>query len=159
MNLHKMPAYNLSTLLLCSCLLVSIGGCAASEVAAESEIDSERNDWIEIKIDDYTVAVLVADDPAKQPDFNKYQESVALHFTLLCLVRPDDITEITTILSDKKGQLSDEIIRTCRNASLIDLADPDLRLIRAHMREFTEELIGPNRIRQYVFSGVSLEKY
>jgi hypothetical protein len=145
--------------LLSSLLLTMISGCGSSEASATNIWESDNNDWVEIKIERFTIAVLIADDPSQQPDLTKYQDTVALHFTLLCLVAPDDVNKVSVLLQDKKGQLSNEVIRTCRNTSLVDLADPEFRLVRAHLRDFTEDLVGPGLIKRYIFSGVTLERY
>lgn len=159
MNRITIHAGYLWGVLLCGLLLTINSGCGSSEASTTDIWASEQNDWVEIKIEKFTIAMLIADDPSQQPDFTKYQDSVALHFTLLCLVAPEDVNKASVLLQDKKGQLSNEVIKMCRNASLVDLADPEFRLVRAQLRDYTEELLGPGIIKGYIFSGATLERY
>lgn len=146
-------------------ILSALGGLAStgceSKVGAEEEIllPSERKDWVEIDLGQFTITVLIADDPSRQPDFEQYQESVALHYRLHCLVAKENEQRVQQYLEKNKGQICDEVIKTCRHANLVDLADPELQLIRSQLRDFTEEFVGRGMIKRFVFSEVSLERY
>lgn len=154
---------NLTTLL--AGLLLAVGGLAAvgcgSDVRAQDELllPSERKDWSELDLGRFTITVLIADDPTRQPDYEQYQESVALHYRLHCLVAKENEERLKAYMETHKGELSDEIIKTCRHANLIDLADPELQLIRSQLRDFTDEFIGRGMIKRFVFSEVVLERY
>ncbi|MBA2116335.1 hypothetical protein [Bremerella alba] len=138
----------------------AIYGCEKSASADEELLFSlEKRDWVEIDLGHYTISVLIADDPTRLPDFNTYQESVALHYQLHCLVAKEQEHRVRAYLEERKGELSDEIIRTCRHANLIDLADPELQLIRSQLRDYTEEAIGRSAIKRFVFSDVTLERF
>ncbi|MEW4455121.1 hypothetical protein AB1L30_20810 [Bremerella sp. JC817] len=135
-------------------------GCESSAAADEEMLFSlEKQDWVEIDLGHFTISVLIADDPTRQPDLNSYQESVSLNYQLHCLVGKRDETRVKAYLEERKGELSDEIIRTCRHANLVDLADPELQLIRSQLRDYTEEAIGPGTIKRFVFSDVALERF
>lgn len=139
---------------------IAIFGCEKSAAADEELLFSlEKRDWVEIDLGQFSITVLIADDPTRQPDFNSYQESVALNYQLHCLVAKEQEQRVRKYLEDCKGELSDEIIRTCRHANLIDLADPELQLIRSQLRDYTEETIGRGTIKRFVFSDVSLERF
>lgn len=139
---------------------IAIFGCEKSASADEELLLSlEKRDWVEIDLGRFTITVLIADDPNRHPDFNTYQESVALHYQLHCLVAKEQEQRVRTYLEDSKGELSDEIIRTCRHANLIDLADPELQLIRSQLRDYTEETMGRGLIKRFVFSDVTLERF
>ncbi|WP_146115505.1 MULTISPECIES: hypothetical protein [Pirellulaceae] len=146
-------------------LLILLGGLAAlgceKSASADEELlfSLEKRDWVEIDLGHFTITVLIADDPSRHPDFNTYQESVALHYQLHCLVAKEQEQRVKTYLEQRKGELSDEIIRTCRHANLIDLADPELQLIRSQLRDYTEETIGRGAIKRFVFSDVTLERF
>ncbi|TWT33123.1 hypothetical protein [Blastopirellula retiformator] len=155
-SLHK-----LLWLIGCLAALASAFGCdsdSSGDATFEPWIE-EKVSWVEIELGDFSITVLAADDPTRMPDLDEYQDSVAIHFNLHCLVEPDDEEKVTESLETKKGRLSDEVIRTCRNANLIDLADPELRLVRAQLRDFSDELIGPSLIKRFVFTNVALERY
>lgn len=139
---------------------LALAGCE-SKVDAEEDLllPSERKNWVEIDLGQFTITVLIADDPSRQPDFEQYQESVALHYRLHCLVAKENEEHVKRYLEENKGQISDEIIKTCRHANLVDLADPELQLIRSQLRDFTEEFVGRGMIKRFVFSEVSLERY
>ena len=135
-------------------------GCESSAAADEEMLFSlEKQDWVEIDLGHFTISVLIADDPTRQPDLNSYQESVSLNYQLHCLVGKRDETRVKAYLEERKGELSDEIIRTCRHANLVDLADPELQLIRSQLRDYTEEAIGPGTVKRFVFSDVALERF
>lgn len=139
---------------------IAIFGCEKAASADEELLFSlEKRDWVEIDLGHFTVTVLIADDPTRHPDFDSYQESVALHYQLHCLVAKEQEQRVMTYLDEQKGELSDEIIRTCRHANLIDLADPELQLIRSQLRDYTEETIGRGVIKRFVFSDVTLERF
>lgn len=139
---------------------IAMFGCEKSASADEELLLSlEKRDWVEIDLGHFTISVLIADDPTRHPDFNTYQESVALHYQLHCLVAKEQEQRVKTYLEQRKGELSDEIIRTCRHANLIDLADPELQLIRSQLRDYTEENIGRGAIKRFVFSDVALERF
>ncbi|QDU73938.1 hypothetical protein Pan97_09380 [Bremerella volcania] len=139
---------------------IAIFGCEKSASADEELLLSlEKRDWVEIDLGYFTITVLIADDPSRHPDFDTYQESVALHYQLHCLVAKEHEQRVRTYLEERKGELSDEIIRTCRHANLIDLADPELQLIRSQLRDYTEETIGRGAIKRFVFSDVTLERF
>jgi len=144
-------------------LLVSalvLPGCGSDdEVDPEKLYNLQRDDSVEIDLGEYTITVLIADDPTRLPDLTRYQESVALRFQLHCLVPAKHEARVRKVLEEKRGQISDEVIRTCRSANLVDLADPQLKLIRAQLRDFTEELIGRGLIKRFVFTDVVLERY
>ncbi len=145
-------------LILVGCL--GIFGCEQSASADEEMLFSlEKRDWVEIDLGHFTISVLIADDPTRHPDFSTYQESVALHYQLHCLVAKENEQRVQDYLEECKGELSDEIIRTCRHANLIDLADPELQLIRSQLRDYTEEKIGRGTIKRFVFSDVTLERF
>lgn len=145
-------------LILLGCLAVM--GCEKSASADEELLLSlEKRDWVEIDLGHFTISVLIADDPSRHPDFNTYQESVALHYQLHCLVAKEQEQRVKDYLEQCKGELSDEIIRTCRHANLIDLADPELQLIRSQLRDYTEDSIGRGAIKRFVFSDVTLERF
>lgn len=145
------------------CLAISalaICGCEQAASADEELLLSlEKRDWVEIDLGEFNVSVLVADDPTRQPDLTEYQESVALHYQLHCLVARENESKVQAFLEERKGEISDEIIRTCRHANLVDLADPELQLIRSQLRDFTEEFMGPGIIKRFVFSNVVLERF
>ncbi|RCS52691.1 hypothetical protein DTL42_07580 [Bremerella cremea] len=139
---------------------LALCGCEQSASADEELLLSlEKRDWVEIDLGDFNVSVLVADDPSRQPDLTEYQESVALHYQLHCLVAQENEEKVKAFLEERKGEISDEIIRTCRHANLIDLADPELQLIRSQLRDFTEEFMGQGVIKRFVFSNVVLERF
>lgn len=139
---------------------VAIFGCEKSASADEELLFSlEKRDWVEIDLGQFTISVLIADDPTRLPDLTTYQESVALHYQLHCLVAKENEQRVRDYLDERKGELSDEIIRTCRHANLIDLADPELQLIRSQLRDYTEESIGRGVIKRFVFSNVTLERF
>jgi len=140
-------------------MFVAAGCQQEAPIVDPSVIATENKDWVEIDLGKFTIAVLIADDPTQHPDYNLYQESVALHYHLHCLVAEEDEEEVREFLERKKGELSDEVIKTCRHANLIDLADPELQLIRAQLREFTEDFVGSGVIKRFVFSNVVLERY
>ncbi|PQO32960.1 hypothetical protein [Blastopirellula marina] len=151
---------NVGTGLLLALALVAMCGCERAASADEELLLSlEKRDWVEIDLGDFNVSVLVADDPTRQPDLTEYQESVALHYQLHCLVARENEAKVRAFLEERKGEISDEIIRTCRHANLIDLADPELQLIRSQLRDFTEEFMGPGIIKRFVFSNVVLERF
>lgn len=140
--------------------LVVLSGCGSDdEVDPEKLYNLQRDDSVEIDLGEYTITVLIADDPTRLPDLTRYQESVALRFQLHCLVAAKHEARVRKALEEKRGQISDEVIRTCRSANLVDLADPQLKLIRAQLRDFTEELIGRGLIKRFVFTDVVLERY
>lgn len=141
--------------------LASAFGCGSSESSKASFEPwiEEKVSWVEIELGEFSITVLAADDPTRMPDLDEYQNSVAIHFSLHCLVDPKDEAKVKELLESKKGRLSDEVIRTCRNANLIDLADPELRLVRAQLRDFSDQLLGTNLIKRFVFSNVTLERY
>ncbi|PQO35227.1 hypothetical protein [Blastopirellula marina] len=141
--------------------LATAFGCGSSDSSKTSFEPwiEEKVSWVEIELGDFSITVLAADDPTRMPDLDEYQNSVAIHFNLHCLVDPNDEAKVKELLETKKGRLSDEVIRTCRNANLIDLADPELRLVRAQLRDFSDQLIGPSLIKRFVFSNVTLERY
>jgi len=147
-----------STLVLLT--IVALSGCG-EEVVPEEELvlTSEKNDWVEIDLGTFTIAVLIADDPTRQPNYDTYQESVALHYQLHCLVAEGKEEQFREFLENKRGELSDEVIKTCRHANLIDLADPELQLIRSQLRDFSEEFVGRGVVKRFVFSNVVLERY
>ncbi|MEX1040987.1 MAG: hypothetical protein WDZ51_10170 [Pirellulaceae bacterium] len=135
-------------------------GCGSEEeLGPEKLYNLQRDDGVEIDLGEYTITVLIADDPTRLPDLTRYQESVALRFQLHCLVPAKHEARVRKILEEKRGRISDEVIRTCRSANLIDLADPQLKLIRAQLRDFTEELIGRGLIKRFVFTDIVLERY
>ncbi|MEW4564081.1 hypothetical protein AB1K70_16205 [Bremerella sp. JC770] len=139
---------------------ITLFGCEKSASADEELLFSlEKRDWVEIDLGHFTISVLIADDPSRHPDLNTYQESVALHYQLHCLVAREQEQRVKTYLEERKGELSDEIIRTCRHANLIDLADPELQLIRSQLRDYTEEAVGRGAIKRFVFSDVTLERF
>jgi len=146
-------------------LLILLGsalavGCEKPASADEEMLLSlEKRDWVEIDLGHFTITVLIADDPTRHPDLDSYQESVALHYQLHCLVGKEHEQRVKTYLEEREGELSDEIIRTCRHANLIDLADPELQLIRSQLRDYTEETIGRGVIKRFVFSDVTLERF
>ncbi|MFI4877089.1 MAG: hypothetical protein ACIALR_17175 [Blastopirellula sp. JB062] len=155
-SLHK-----LLWLLGCLAALASAFGCGSSEPdrqAFQPWIEEKVN-WVEIELGEFSITVLAADDPTRMPDLNEYQTSVAIHFHMHCLVDPDDKAKVVELLETRKGRLSDEVIRTCRNANLMDLADPELRLVRAQLRDYSDQLIGPSWIKRFVFTNVTLERY
>ena len=140
--------------------MLAMCGCEQSASADEELLLSlEKRDWVEINLGDFNVSVLIADDPSRQPDLTEYQESVALHYQLHCLVARENEAKVQAFLKERKGEISDEIIRTCRHANLVDLADPELQLIRSQLRDFTEEFMGPGIIKRFVFSNVVLERF
>ncbi|MBI1248791.1 hypothetical protein GC197_13235 [bacterium] len=135
-------------------------GCEQSASANEELLFSlEKHDWVEIDLGHFTISVLIADDPTRQPDLNSYQESVSLNYDLHCLVSKADEQRVKAYLEQRRGELSDEIIRTCRHANLIDLADPELQLIRSQLRDYSEEEVGRGVIKRFVFSNIALERY
>lgn len=140
--------------------LAALGGCGkAPPVDQDALVAVERDDLVEIEIGHFAITVLIADDPTRQPDLDKYQESVALHYDLHCLVAQEHEQQVRAFLEEKRGELSDEIIKTCRNANLIDLADPQLQLVRSQLGDFTEEFIGGGMIKRFVFTNVILERF
>ncbi|PQO46288.1 hypothetical protein [Blastopirellula marina] len=139
---------------------VALCGCENPASADEELILSlEKQDWAEIDLGEFNVSVLIADDPTRQPDLTEYQESVSLHYHLHCMVDEENEERVQEFLDQRKGEMSDEIIRTCRHASLVDLADPELQLIRSQLRDFTEEFMGQGIIKRFVFSDVVLERF
>lgn len=159
---HAIPRLDarLLTALLIVAGCVVLCGCEQPASADEELILSlEKRDWAEIDLGEFNVSVLIADDPTRQPDLTEYQESVALHYHLHCLVDEKDEDRVREFLEQRKGEMSDEIIRTCRHASLVDLADPELQLIRSQLRDFTEEFMGHGIIKRFVFSDVVLERF
>ncbi|MCC9607468.1 hypothetical protein LOC68_12620 [Blastopirellula sp. JC732] len=141
--------------------LASAFGCGSNKsqkTTFEPWIE-EKVSWVEIELGEFSITVLAADDPTRMPNLDEYQDSVAIHFSLHCLVDPADEAKVKELLETKKGRLSDEVIRTCRNANLIDLADPELRLVRAQLRDFSDRLIGQSLIKRFVFTNVTLERY
>lgn len=151
---------NVGTLLLLALAAIAMCGCEQAASADEELLLSlEKRDWVEIDLGEFNVSVLVADDPTRQPDLTEYQESVALHYQLHCLVARENETQVQAFLEERKGEISDEIIRTCRHANLVDLADPELQLIRSQLRDFTEEFMGTGIIKRFVFSNVVLERF
>ncbi|EAQ82631.1 hypothetical protein [Blastopirellula marina] len=156
LSLHK-----LLWLIGCLAALASAFGCGSSKPAPTSFEPwiEEKVSWEEIELGEFSITVLAADDPTRMPDLDEYQNSVAIHFNTHCLVDPNDKAKVVEILESRKGRLSDEVIRTCRNANLIDLADPELRLVRAQLRDFSDQLVGPSLIKRFVFTNVTLERY
>lgn len=152
------PLVRAGLVLLFSALVLP--GCGSDEeIDPEKLYNLQREDSVEIDLGEYTITVLIADDPTRLPDLTRYQESVALRFQLHCLVSTKHEARAHKVLEEKRGQIADEVIRTCRTANLVDLADPQLKLIRAQLRDFTEELIGRGLIKRFVFTDVVLERY
>lgn len=126
----------------CAALAMSVG-CAAqpSEVA---EADLPESPPIEMEIGDFRFRM---SDPTAGT-------TTKFNFTLFGLVPADQAEEAQTALAAREQRLRDRVLRTAREASVVELEDPDLKMFRKRM------LLEINReLGEKYFQELYLDRY
>lgn len=139
--------------------LVAITGCGEPALpelpAAEPLQDKER--LAEVEVGAFRIPLAAVDhEPAEERNLPE-RNTLLLRFRLYVLVPPHRERDVAGRIQSHGARLREEVIRTCRMATLEELDDPELVTLKAELHKVLGRYFGPKHLRQVVVTNVLLE--
>ena len=110
------------------------------EDAGESALDSEQTK--EISLDKFAIS-------AYQP---LSTTTLRIDFHLVVVIEADQDEEFQKRLAEKSHRIREKVLVTVRSATINDLADPELDLVKRKLLEEINKLLGKPFIKRIIFS-------
>ncbi|UUO06028.1 hypothetical protein M4951_22040 [Blastopirellula sp. J2-11] len=132
-------------LLLFSCAAGALlAGCAAEPPVEVAQADQPEAPPVEMAIGDFKFRM---SDPTAGT-------TTKFNFALYGLVPADQVTDAQAAMTEREQRLRDRVLRTAREASPVELEDPDLTMFRKRM------LLEVNReLGEMYFQELFLDRY
>lgn len=139
--------------------LVVVTGCGEPPVSefptAEPLQDKER--LAEVEVGDFRIPLVAVDQRQAAERYLSERNSLLFRFRLYVLVPPHRENDVAGRIRSHGARLREEVIRTCRKATLDELDDPELATLKGELREILGRYFGPKHLRQVVVTHVLLE--
>jgi Flagellar basal body-associated protein FliL len=153
---NRMLRRNLQVALL---FTVGVLACAASGCKSKARFQLDGIDVLppveelkEFSLGQYQIPIPTVEDrnQSKPTRRNSFQ----FDFTLYALVSPKEKSQMEDAWERHEGQIRDQVINVCRNASLDELQEPEFATLKARLTEVLAAKLGEKPLRQLVFNGV-----
>lgn len=142
-------------------LIVVMGvlGCAASGCKSKAPFQLDGIDVLppveelkEFSLGQYQIPISIVDDrnQAKLTRHNTFQ----FDFALYALVSPNEKSQIEDAWERHEGQIRDQVISVCRNATLDELQEPEFATLKARLTDVLAAKLGEKPLRQLVLNSV-----
>jgi flagellar basal body-associated protein FliL len=142
-------------LAVCAVMLCIAGGCGSHYSTFEFDaldLAPPQEELSEFLLGQYSIPIPVVDQRgANEHEFrNRFQ----FDFELYALVRPENKSSIADDWARHEGNIRDNVIRVCRNASVDDLQEPELSTLKARLMDALASQVGKNDVRQLLITEV-----
>ncbi len=143
--------------------LAGIACCAAGGCRSKSSFQFDRLDLLppeeelkEFPLGQYKIPIPIVDDRGqnKLTRCNRFQ----FDFTLYALVSPEEKSQMEAAWDRHEGQIRDQVMSVCRNASLDELQEPELATLKARLTDVLAAKLGEKPLRQLVINEVVSQK-
>jgi hypothetical protein len=138
---------------------LGVFGCAASGCKSKAPFQLDGIDVLppveelkEFSLGQYQIPIPVVDD-RNQPKLIR-QNRFQFDFTLYALVSPQEKSQIEDAWERHEGQIRDQVINVCRNATLDELQEPEFATLKARLTETLAAKFGEKPLRQLVLNAV-----
>jgi len=133
--------------------IVSLG-CIGDELPKYEVFGEEDQDeYAEAQLGEFGVSIPVPE----RHSLATPGQTLRLHFELHALCRADDKEDIEALVERRAGQFRDEVIRSCRRASLEQLNDPNLSALRFNLVNVARAYLGGDMVKDIVVTNFQFE--
>jgi hypothetical protein len=139
--------------------LVVMSGCsepAASELSAMEPLQ-EKERLAEVEVGAFRIPLVAVDQRQGEEEYVPDRNALLLRFQLFVLVPPHHESDVAGRIHSHGARLREEVIRTCRKATLEELDEPELVTLKSELRKVLGRYFGPEHLRQVVVTNVLLE--
>lgn len=105
---------------------------------------------VELSLGKFSVPIPVMID-ASAPTARR-SNRIQLDFELHVLVPPHQESRVSDTWEGHQGAIRDEVMLTCRSASIDDLQEPELGTLKSHLVDVLQDHLGKKEIRQVVIT-------
>jgi Flagellar basal body-associated protein FliL len=117
------------------------------------DLTPAQDELSEFSLGHYSIPIpIVASDGSKD---GESRNRLQLTFDLYALVAPSYESEIHESWERHEGNVRDNVIRVCRNASLEELQEPELATLKSHLIDAIQDQLGPKSIHRLLISEVA----
>ena len=139
--------------------VVALSGCNEPAVSALPAMEplQEKERLSEVDVGSFRIPLAAVDERQGETGYISERNALLLRFQLYVLVPPHHESDVTGRLHSHGARLREEVIRTCRKATLDELDEPELVTLKNELREVLGRYFGPEHLRQVVVTNVLLE--
>ncbi len=148
----------LLAILAASLLVVATIGCGPKEDFEFDELDltPAQDELIEFSLGKYVIPIPLLKSTGS--DTGVKRNRVEFSFALHALVSNDCKKQLAGQWKRHAGKLRDRIILVCRNATVDELQEPELAMLKSHLTDAVHAEFGPRCIRRLLISEVTTRK-
>jgi hypothetical protein len=139
-------------------LVCTLAGCGSrSEFAFEAlDLAPPPEELAELSLGKYRIPIPVAEDRGQSR--LSYRHRFQFDFELHALVSPAEEPQIADAWTRHEGEIRDQVIRVCRNASVDELQEPELGTLKARLMDALASQMGDREVRRLLFTEVASQK-
>jgi flagellar basal body-associated protein FliL len=107
---------------------------------------------MELSLGKYTVPIPMLVNPAgKRPaQYNRFQ----FDFQLFALVSEQEKSQVEEAWKRHEGKIRDRVIQICRNASIEELQEPELAMLKAKLMDALSPQLGNDDVQRLLITEV-----
>jgi hypothetical protein len=137
-------------------LLLALAGCGSTpmDYLDEMEFLPVREKLVETQLDTFAIPVPAADRDSRERVAQRNRLQVV--FKIYALVRPRDEDAILMEWKRQRGKFRDDVMKTCREATLDELTEPALATLKGRLAELASRRLGRDRIRRLVLDEITV---
>lgn len=130
-------------------------GCGSESPNVSFEhlhISPAKEELSEFSLGNYSVPIPVVVD--RTSDVAQRENRLELDFELYALVTPQHAAELEENWKRHEGKVRDQVISACRDASLEELAEPELATLKARLTDAVQAQLGDHEVRRLLITDV-----
>ncbi|HEX3600267.1 MAG TPA: flagellar basal body-associated FliL family protein [Lacipirellulaceae bacterium] len=110
----------------------------------------------EFSLGEYKIPIPIPEDRGQ----NRIGRSNRLQFEFLlyALVSPKEQSQFQDAWSRHEGEIRDQVINICRNATVDELREPELSTLKARLTDVLGSQLGEKRLRQLLITDVASQQ-
>ncbi len=134
-------------------------GCdrTAESTALPPDDLQPREELAEVDVGTFRIPLAAVDQRQREGEGLAERNALLLRFHLFALVPQHQEDHVTTRIQSHGARLREDVIRTCRKATLDELEEPALITLKMELHKVLGRYFGPKHLRQIVITNVLLE--
>jgi hypothetical protein len=152
-----MPSITLKPVLLfsASVLVCALIGCHSKSSFKFDLLDQLPPEEVlkEFPLGEYKIPISVVIEDRSQNKLTR-RNRLQLDFKLFALVSPKEAPQIEEAWGHHEGQIRNDVMNTCRNASVDELQEPELTTLKARLTDVLTAKLGDKPLRALVINQI-----
>lgn len=132
-------------------------GCDETAESNAPEVLQANEELAEVDVGEFRIPLAAVDQRSAPESSLPGRNALLLRFRLFAVVPPHREDDVASRIQTHRARLREEVIRTCREATLDELDEPALITLKGELHQVLGRYFGPQHLRQIIMTNVLLE--